>query len=243
MVRAWHAKTLCCIFVTCGLLPPQPPCGGQRGEVYHTPARVASAKFTSFYTLSIPVPAPPRTTARPTRRDVHALTVRRNGATIEHATPRPIYPASRPACQGVRRDCPANGARFDHGEHRTECRRPPVPANIGTPRNRSTMRRVTLPANMRRFRRILPAVRSTVGRPPCYRGNRSIIARLNRAENGLASCPHAFCSRCLSAGSGRRSIVAGSMATIGTPSACPMATMRRDLSSLSAFAPCRVITD
>ena len=39
-------------------------------------------------------------------------------------------------------------------------------------------------------RRIPPAVRSTVGRLPCYRGNRSTLARLNRAENGLASRPH-----------------------------------------------------
>ena len=38
-------------------------------------------------------------------------------------------------------------------------------------------------------RRILPAVRSTVARSPCNRGNRSTLARLNRAENGLASRP------------------------------------------------------
>ena len=43
-----------------------------------------------------------------------------------------------------------------------------------------------IPANVCR---ILPAARPTVGRLPCNRGNRSTLARLNRAENGLASRP------------------------------------------------------
>lgn len=42
---------------------------------------------------------------------------------------------------------------------------------------------------LRQILRNLPAVRATVARPPCNRRNRSTLARLNRAENGLASRP------------------------------------------------------
>ena len=92
--------------------------------------------------------------------------------------------------------------------------------------------RVPLPANVCR---IPPAVRSTVARSPCNRGNRSTLARLNRAENGLASrpplrpCPRpsemrrAFCKPsatvCNAISASRP---AGSPASVRRPSAPPV---------------------
>jgi len=108
-------------------------------------------------------------------------------ATIEHAAGfrqavRPVSDSGdrvpRPACQ-----------RFDRGEHRNAAgfaatvRRVPlqmIPATAPRQSIRQPFDRV--PPDSGQCRRILPAVCATVGRPACYRGNRSRLARLFSPE-------------------------------------------------------------
>jgi hypothetical protein len=130
-------------------------------------------------------------------------------ATIEHAAGfrqavRPVSDSGdrvpRPACQRarIRRRIPATSNAATVGR---KCAAPPVSLSGKDSGNRSTVATVRacqrfgsrhhrtrasrgdrVPPDSGQCRRILPAVCATVGRPACYRGNRSRLARLFSPE-------------------------------------------------------------
>jgi len=167
--------------------------------------RFASRPRPVCNTISASRPA----TWRPCDRSTVANIERRAGFRRDRA---PVYPANaatvRPcaACQRFNRPrripATSNAAsvracqRFASSGKRPATPQPFAPRNRSgqcqpQPFNRAPRLSAFRPSapDSGQCRRILPAVRSTVARPPCNRRNRSTLARLNRAENGLASRP------------------------------------------------------
>ena len=162
------------------------------------------------------VPVYPATSnaPRPVSISGNAATVRQSQAvaTVRADSP-PVYPARIPASRGeraatvpaclqsaatvcrIRRNIERGKDSGNAAPVATIERAAPIPANVAGYCPPSVQpcaacqrfdRPRRIPANVCR---IPPAVRSTVARSPCNRGNRSTLARLNRAENGLASRP------------------------------------------------------